>query len=465
MTRPRAGDFNPGAVRHLSRLAGASLAATTVALALAAAGCGGSESPSGSIRLLVFGDPPEINAYKTMIEAFSEQEPDIDVQLIEASDRDDLIARLSTSLAGGSPPDLFLMNYRFYGQYAARDVLEPLEGYVEDSDEFSAEDFYPESLDAFRWNGTITCLPQNISSLVVYYNRDLFERFGVPEPTDDMSWSQFVYRAQQMTRDAQGAVVRGADPDLPQANTAPAAIYGLGVEPTIIRFAPFVWSNRGELVDDDEHPTRFTLDTEASKSALQQFFELRTVHGVVPPDVEVEAEDDETRFLNGRMAMFLESRRLVPALREAAEFDWDVAALPTLQDEASILHSDAYCMTKASKEKDAAWRFVEYRPWPRGGDRDRGDGTYGSVSAGGGRVRRVPRPVAEACELPRLARRDPDHPARSHGLHLAGDRGCRRADHRERDVPRPAGRRGRRGGRRGHPTPLRPGRSRLEPGP
>ena len=363
MTQARAGDFNPGAVRRLSRLAGVALA---VGLALVAAGCGGSESPSGSVRLLVFGDPPEINAYKTMIEAFSEKEPDIDVQLIEASDRDDLIARLSTSLAGGSPPDLFLMNYRFYGQYAARDVLEPLEGYVEDSDEFSAEDFYPESLDAFRWNGTITCLPQNISSLVVYYNRDLFERFGVPEPTDDMSWSQFVYRAQQMTRDAQGAVVRGADPDLPQANTAPAAIYGLGVEPTIIRFAPFVWSNRGELVDDDEHPTRFTLDTEASKSALQQFFELRTVHGVVPPDVEVEAEDDETRFLNGRMAMFLESRRLVPALREAAEFDWDVAALPTLQDAASILHSDAYCMTKASKEKDAAWRFVEYALGPEG---------------------------------------------------------------------------------------------------
>jgi multiple sugar transport system substrate-binding protein len=363
LTQAGAGDFNPGAVRRLSRLAGVALA---VGLALAAAGCGGSESPSGSVRLLVFGDPPEINAYKTMIRAFSEKEPDIDVQLIEASDRDDLIARLSTSLAGGSPPDLFLMNYRFYGQFAARDVLEPLEGYVEDSDEFSAEDFYPESLDAFRWNGTITCLPQNISSLVVYYNRDLFERFGVPEPTDEMSWSQFVYRAQQMTRDAQGAVVRGADPDVPQANTAPAAIYGLGVEPTIIRFAPFVWSNKGELVDDDEHPTRFTLDSEASKSALQQFFELRTVHGVVPPDVEVEAEDDETRFLNGRMAMFLESRRLVPALREAAEFDWDVAALPTLQDEASILHSDAYCMTKASKEKDAAWRFVEYALGPEG---------------------------------------------------------------------------------------------------
>ena len=351
----------------MPRAATALCAAALAVVALVAASCGGSETGSGSMRLLVFGDPPEIAAYRALIRAFEQEEPEIDVRLVEASDRDDLIARLSTSLAGGSPPDLFLMNYRFYGQFAARDVLEPLGSYVEESDEFELDDFYAQAIDAFRWDGEVTCLPQNISSLVVYYNRDLFERFGVPEPDDQMGWSQFVYRAQQLTRDEAGAVVRGADPDLPsQPNAAPAAIYGLGVEPTIIRLAPFVWSNRGELVDDDENPTRFTLDSPQAKLALEQFFQLRTLQGVVPPDVEVEAEDDETRFLNGRMAMLLESRRLVPALREAAEFDWDVAALPRHQQRASILHSDAYCMTKASREKDAAWRFVEYALGPEG---------------------------------------------------------------------------------------------------
>jgi len=351
-------------VRRFATAVGACL---VVAAALLAASCSGSNDASGSIRLLVFGDPPEIEAYRTLIRAFAEKEPEIDVSLVEASDRDDLIARLSTSLAGGSPPDLFLMNYRFYGQFAARGVLEPLEDYIEESDEFALDDFYAQAVDAFRWKGEVTCLPQNISSLVVYYNRDLFRRFDVPEPTDEMSWSQFVFRAQQLTRDASGAVVKGADPDLPpQPNTAPAAIYGLGVEPTLIRIAPFLWSNRGELVDDEENPTRFTLDGRFSKLALQEFFALRTVHGVVPPDVEVEAEDDETRFLNGRLGMFLDSRRAVPAIREAAEFDWDVAALPVHQDAASILHSDAYCMTKASEEKDAAWRFVEYALGPDG---------------------------------------------------------------------------------------------------
>src|SRR5687768_10996289 len=143
------------------------------ALAVALASCGGSGgagSGSGSISFLVFGDPPEINAYRTLIRAFERDVQDVDVQLIEASDRDDLIARLSTSLAGGSPPDLFLMNYRFYGQFAARGVLEPLEPYVARSDGFELHDFYPQAVDAFRWDGRVMCLPQNISSLVVYYN-------------------------------------------------------------------------------------------------------------------------------------------------------------------------------------------------------------------------------------------------------------------------------------------------------
>jgi multiple sugar transport system substrate-binding protein len=339
-----------------------------VGVALLVAGCAGGSSGdgSGSVSFLAFGDPPEIKAYRTLIRSFERAEPDIDVRLIEASDREDLLARLSTSLAGGAPPDLFLMNYRFYGQFAARGVLEPLEAYVDDADEFEFEDFYPQAFDAFRWDGEVTCLPQNISSLVVYYNRDLFKRFGVPLPNNAMRWTEFVARASQLTRDANGQAVVGADPDLPSAKTAQAAIYGLGIEPTIIRLAPFVWSNGGDIVDDEEEPTRFTLDGVEAKQAIDAFFQLRTFHGVVPSDQEVEAEDDEARFANGRLAMLLGSRRSVPTFREAAKFDWDVVSLPVFREPAGILHSDAYCMTKASDSKDAAWRFVQYALGPRG---------------------------------------------------------------------------------------------------
>jgi multiple sugar transport system substrate-binding protein len=222
-------------------------------------------------------------------------------------------------------------------------------------------------VDAFRWDGRVTCLPQNISSLVVYYNKDLFERFSVDPPRNGMTWTEFVDRAQQLTRDAAGNPVRGADPDLPpQPGAARAEIYGLGVEPTIIRLAPFIWSNGGEVVDDEESPTRLTLDSAEAKEVLTLFFALRGFHGAVPADSEVEAEDDDSRFVNGRLAMLLQSRRAVPTFREAAKFDWDVVSLPKFDEPAGILHSDAYCLTKASENKDAAWRFVEFALGPEG---------------------------------------------------------------------------------------------------
>lgn len=133
---------------------------------------------------MVFGEPEEIKAFRNVISAFEKQEPDIKVKLIEASDRDDLMARLSTSFAGGMPPDLFLRNYRYYGQFAAGGVLEPVQTRLDDSDAFAEEDFYSRALEAFRRDGALICLPQNISSLVVYYNRDLFRQAGVAEPKE-----------------------------------------------------------------------------------------------------------------------------------------------------------------------------------------------------------------------------------------------------------------------------------------
>ena len=337
------------------------------AVALVAASCGGSEAGSdaegASIRFLVFGEPEELKAYRQLIDAFGERESRIRVQLVEASDRDDLIARLSTSFAGGSPPDVFLINYRFYGQFASKGVLEPLEERVADSEEFDLDDFYPQAIEAFRWDGELTCLPQNISSLVVYYNRSLFKRYEVPEPKAGWTWTDMLTTAQRLTRDRAGRPVQGQEPEL--GNVAPA-VYGLGLEPTLIRIAPFVWSNGGRIVDDPENPTRLTLGEPNSVEALREFFDLRSVYGVVPTDAEVEAEDDESRFANGRLAMLLSSRRSTPTFRTIESFDWDVAPLPRWKKPAGILHSDAYCLTAASDEKDAAWAFIEFANSPDG---------------------------------------------------------------------------------------------------
>jgi multiple sugar transport system substrate-binding protein len=258
---------------------------------------------------------------------------------------------------------VFLMNYRFYGQFAAKDAIEPLDGRISRSSVIRYADYYPGPVEAFRWRGRQLCLPQNVSSLAVYYNRDLFRRYGVAEPQPDWTWNDLVATAAALTRDAGGAKVRGGESE---GGRTKVAVYGLGVEPSMIRLAPFVWSNGGDIVDDPRRPTRLTLDTPAAREALRNLIDLRQAYGVVPGDQEVEAEDDESRFANGRLAMLMNSRRVTTTFRSITAFEWDVAPLPVYGRAANVLHSDAYCVTKASRNKDAAWRFLEFAFGPDG---------------------------------------------------------------------------------------------------
>jgi multiple sugar transport system substrate-binding protein len=332
------------------------------------AGCarGGDADGTGSrgaaVRLLLFGSPDELAAYRELADAYRAAAPGASVELVEASDRSDLIAKLSTSIAGGSPPDVFLMNYRFYGQFAAKDAIEPLDDRLAKSGVIRPDAYYRGPMEAFRWRGRQLCLPQNVSSLAVYYNRDLFRRYGVPEPRAGWTWNDLVATARALTRTATGAPVRPGESE--GANRA--AVYGLGIEASVIRLAPFVWSHGGDIVDNPQRPTRLTFDSPAAREALRNLVDLRQAYGVVPTDDEVESEDDESRFANGRLAMLMNSRRVTTTFRSITAFEWDVAPIPTYDTPANVLHSDAYCVTRASKNKDNAWRFLQFAFGPDG---------------------------------------------------------------------------------------------------
>ncbi len=313
------------------------------------AGCG---AGTDQVDFLVFGEPQELEAFRGIVSAFAATDPGFSVRLVEAADRADLLTRVSTSLAGGDPPDIFLVNYRFYGQFAARGALQPVDEQLSRPGGLEAAAFYPEAMEAFRWDGAQLCLPQNASSLAVYYNKAAFAEAGLDEPSDDWTWDEMVAAAGLLTvdGDGDGAVDR----------------YGLGVEPGIVRLAPLVWSSGGDLLDDIERPTRFSLDTAPELVAVQDFLDLRARHRVVPSDEEMEAEDLESRFLNGRLGMLMSSRRVVPVLRSISDFEWDVAPLPAREQRVNVLHSDAYCVTAASDHHDQAWRFLEFALGPEG---------------------------------------------------------------------------------------------------
>jgi multiple sugar transport system substrate-binding protein len=301
-----------------------------------------------------WGDLAEASAYADVITSFEEKEPDIQVEAQYTPGKEDYGRRISTSFAGNRPPDVFLINYREYGQYARTAALEPLGPRLRESARISESDFYDLSLDAFRIDGgELICIPQNISSLVVYYNVDMFTAAGLPLPDGDWTLDAFVEAATALTVDEDG---NGA-----------IDTHGLATDSSLIRYAPFIWGNGGEIVDDIDRPTRLTLDTPEAREAIQWFMDLGVQgHDIVPSEAEVLAEDNLSRFMSGGVAMLFESRRVVPTLREIDGFQWDVAPLPRGKEPAGILHSDAFCMSAAAENKDAVWQFIEYAVGPEG---------------------------------------------------------------------------------------------------
>jgi multiple sugar transport system substrate-binding protein len=327
------------------------------AVPLATPGAGGTAAGASAhpaaVTFMLWGDPAELQAYQDLVAAYEARYPGAAVELTHIPSEPDYRKRLALDYAAGTPPDVVLLNYRRYGGFVARGLLEPLGPYLAQSQTLTLSDFYRQALLPFYVGRQLMCIPQNISSLAVYYNKALFDQAGLAYPDGSWDWNAFLATAQALTRDTDG--------------DGRTDIYGLGLEPTLARLAPFLWQNQGQLVDNLFWPRRLEIDQPPALQAVQWFVDLQVAHHVVP-DAEAEAsEPSEDRFMHGRLALYLNSRRGVATYREISAFDWDVAPLPTNRGRrTNLLHSDAFCMSAAAPNKPAVWRFIEFANSPEG---------------------------------------------------------------------------------------------------
>lgn len=321
-----------------------------------------------TVRFAFFGTASEQAAYRRLIDAFHAVRPEITVEAVgmNSGDASLVLGRnggtpyqpyVESALTSAQPPDVVLLSYQRFRTMADQGLLEPLGKYAAASPTLNLDDFYPTALDAFRSpdlpGDGLGGLPQNASSLAVYYNQDIFAKFGVLEPADDWSWSDFASTAAALTIDLDGDGL--------------ISIHGLAVEPKISRWAAFVWGAGGELADDPDRPTKLTFDTKEAQDGLRFFASLGPGSlNVTPSETEARLASDLYRFTIGRAAMVIHTRRIVPTLRQTQGLRWDVAPIPVGKFAANVLHSDAFCMARGAHDKEAAWAFLEFAAGPEG---------------------------------------------------------------------------------------------------
>lgn len=347
----------------LAAVVAASLAACSDEAAMSGSSTDEGGEPTATFTFQVSGDPEETAVYAAIAAAYNETGPATGVEVVEVPSKDDHLALLQTSFAAGDAPEVFLLNYREYAPFVERGALTPVQGLLERRD-VDLADYYEPPVDAFTLGGELQCMPQNVSSLVVYVNTAMFEAAGIALPTEGWTFREFVATAQALVNE---------DVD------------GVYVEPSIIRVAPFAWSSGAEVTDDPVSPTRLTLDDPDTREVVGLLASLQTA-GLMPTEEELAAKDADTRFMDGELAMVLSSRKSVPLYREAPDLDFDVVPLPEIDEPATILHSDAYCLSSQAEGASAAADFIAFATGPEGQ----------SIAALGGRTVPSLRSVAES---------------------------------------------------------------------
>ena len=130
---------------------------------------------------------------------FRSAHPDIHVT-VDVSDWDSYWDKLQTLFAGGTPPDVFAMDAPLYLDWQSRGVLKNLQPYIDATPGF-LDGFYPVTLQVYKQDDGYYGLPRDFQTIVLYYNKDMFDAAGMDYPTDDWTMDDLRAAAKKLTLD------------------------------------------------------------------------------------------------------------------------------------------------------------------------------------------------------------------------------------------------------------------------
>jgi multiple sugar transport system substrate-binding protein len=314
------------------------LTSTAITLILAT-----SAQAQTEITYLLWGSPQEGVVWNKIAESFEAAHPDINVT-VEVADWDSYWEKLRVQMAGGTPPDVFAMDAPLYPDWQSRGVLLNMQPYI-DADPAMMEGVYPITLDAYKTPDGLFGLPRDFQTIVLYYNKDMFDAAGVAYPNDTWTYADLRDAAKKLTldKDGDGATDQWGFWD-----------GGYDMEPF---WGPLVWAHGGDVVNAAEGTT--LIASPEATVAFQLMSDMWLSDKSMPTEQQL-AQYGWDGFLSGVAAMGVSGHWSVPEYSTAA-FKWDIAPMPMgPAGRATEVNSAGFVIAKDSKSPDAAWAFVKY---------------------------------------------------------------------------------------------------------
>ncbi len=320
--------------------------------------------PVTPLKFTYWGSEMERVAVEGMAAAFEAANPDIDVQTIQIP-YEEYLAQVTAMVKQGDPPDVGYFSSLQAPLWARDGKLLDLTELVE-TDPLLASAL-PETR-YYYGDGRIAGLNTAVEATLLFYNKDVFDRAGLPYPPADpaqaWTWKQFVDVAKQLTVDAQGR-----HPGEPGFDPASIVTYGAAFDKTYEgwTFYPFIFSNGGEAAN--EEGTRLLLDSPQSVEAMQALADLMWVDRVAPtPAQDANLPGYVTMLQTGNLGMHIAGQWSLLDYASVDGLRFGVAVLPKFKTPATVVLGSPTVIFADTANRDAALRFYKFHNNPEAVD-------------------------------------------------------------------------------------------------
>ena len=313
---------------------------------------GGSTNETGiTILRAGTGDSGEgLTPHQTIIEQYEIANPEVLVQLEAIAGRD-YYTRILTQIAADRSPDVMNIGDDAVPSFVERGAFLPLDECLADIG-FDTSVYLPGLLDPGIVDGQLYFLPKDYSTLAVYYNKTIFDEYGVAYPEDGWTWDDLLSTAQALTQDTNG--------------DGETDIWGIQLPASwTTGFEYWVAAAGGSLISEDGTSYVGYMDSPEAIRAATFYRDLYNTYQVAPPPADFSAfGGGNSEFDNGQAAMRIFGRWPQSGMLQNPNIDLGVVGTPADAQAANILFWGGFGISSTTDNLAAACDFLSYYAGP-----------------------------------------------------------------------------------------------------
>lgn len=280
----------------------------------------------------------EVQAWQYDASLVTKKYPNIHVKF-ETTTFQNYWTKLESEAASGTMPDIISLQSQHTPGFANNFL--PLDSYIKQNN-FDISAFDPVIVKGLTYNGAVRALPYDFGPLVIFYNKDMFKKYGVSEPGNNWTYAQFLDAAQKMTH--------GND-------------HGFLANPAIDALLPFALSSGAQYLTPDGK-LNFKGNAQLA-AAYQEYAKLAYQYHVSPTLSVTESNNANFLWAAGNVGMTVDGPWDLINFKSTAKFPFGIAPMPAQANgQVSIVAGSGFGISNTTKNADAAWKAISVLTGP-----------------------------------------------------------------------------------------------------